>query len=165
MREFDKLRDVGGPLELRQMVESPTNLTSFLLKPFQRLSKYPLLLRELRNKGDLDEDRKADIVTGIEAAESVLQATNEAIDFEERKAAVEELKTLVEDWKGHNIEAFGELLLYGNHTVLKGDSGSSKDAEREVREEDSCATHFYSHILVPHLLIRDDTAVLQRHQI
>lgn len=45
MREFDKLKETGGPAELRQIVESPTHLTAFLLKPFQRLSKYPLLLR------------------------------------------------------------------------------------------------------------------------
>jgi cell division control protein 24 len=45
MREFDKLKETGGPSEMRQMVESPTLLTSFLLKPFQRLTKYPLLLQ------------------------------------------------------------------------------------------------------------------------
>jgi cell division control protein 24 len=45
MREYDKLRETGGPPEMRQMVESRTTLTSFLLKPFQRLSKYPLLLK------------------------------------------------------------------------------------------------------------------------
>lgn len=45
MREFDKLRLAGGPTEVRQMVESSTHLTAFLLKPFQRLSKYPLLLK------------------------------------------------------------------------------------------------------------------------
>jgi cell division control protein 24 len=45
MREFDKLKETGGPAEMRQMVESPTLLASFLLKPFQRLTKYPLLLR------------------------------------------------------------------------------------------------------------------------
>jgi hypothetical protein len=44
--------------------------------------------------------------------------------------AVEELKTLVEDWKGHRIEGFGELLLYGQFTVLKGES--AKNEEREV---------------------------------
>jgi len=38
----------------------------------------------------------------------------------------------VEDWKGHRIEGFGELLLYGQFTVLKGDSMSSKNEEREV---------------------------------
>jgi len=45
LREFDKLKDTGGPPELRQMVESATVLSSFLLKPFQRLAKYPLLLK------------------------------------------------------------------------------------------------------------------------
>lgn len=47
MREFEKLKEgtLGGPAELQQMVESATHLTSFLLKPFQRLSKYPLLLK------------------------------------------------------------------------------------------------------------------------
>jgi cell division control protein 24 len=45
MREFSKLKDIGGPLELQQFVENPTVLSAFLLKPFQRLSKYPLLLK------------------------------------------------------------------------------------------------------------------------
>ena len=45
MREFEKLRETGGSQEMQQMVESPTHLTSFLLKPFQRLAKYPLLLK------------------------------------------------------------------------------------------------------------------------
>jgi len=45
MREFDKLREAGGSIELQQIVESPTLLTAYLLKPFQRLSKYPLLLK------------------------------------------------------------------------------------------------------------------------
>ena len=133
MREFDKLKETGGSAEMQQMVESPTHLTSFLLKPFQRLAKYPLLLKELRDKGDLDEQRKQDISSGIEAATAVLARTNAAIDREERIEAVEELKTLVEDWKGHRIEGFGELLLHGQFTVLKGESTNSKNEEREVR--------------------------------
>ncbi|EKG13041.1 hypothetical protein MPH_09861 [Macrophomina phaseolina MS6] len=133
MAEFEKLKETGGPQELRQMVESPTHLTSFLLKPFQRLSKYPLLLKELRDKGDLDEERRDDISTGIEAASSVLKRTNEAVDLEDRKEALEELKSRVEDWKGHRIEGFGDLLLYGTFTVLKGDGASAKDQEREYK--------------------------------
>lgn len=46
--------------------------------------------------------------------------------------AVEELKTLVEDWKGHRIEGFGDLLLYGQYTVLKGDGMNGKNEERDV---------------------------------
>jgi cell division control protein 24 len=45
MREFGKLKDIDGPPELQQFVENPTVLSAFLLKPFQRLSKYPLLLK------------------------------------------------------------------------------------------------------------------------
>lgn len=52
------------------------------------------------------------------------------MDREQRVAAVHELEGSVEDWKGHKIEHFGDLLLYGNFTVLKGDG--SKDVEREV---------------------------------
>jgi len=87
----------------------------------------------LRDKGDLDEPRRVDIARGIEAASSVLAGTNDAIAREERIEAVEELKTLVEDWKGHRIEGFGELLLHGQHTVLKGESMSSKNEEREYK--------------------------------
>lgn len=44
VKEFNKLKEAGGSLELRQIVESPPTLYGFLMKPFQRLSKYPLLL-------------------------------------------------------------------------------------------------------------------------
>ncbi|KAF2204547.1 hypothetical protein GQ43DRAFT_153594 [Delitschia confertaspora ATCC 74209] len=129
MREFDKLKETGGSAEMQQMVESPTHLTSFLLKPFQRLAKYPLLLKELRDKGDLDEQRREDISKGIEAASSVLQRTNAAIDREERIEAVEELKSLVDDWRGHRIEGFGDLLLHGQFTVVKGDGINTKNED------------------------------------
>ena len=85
----------------------------------------------MANKGDLDEGRARDIRDGIEAASSILERSNAAIAHEERKNAVLELQDRVEDWKGHRMEGFGELLLYGTYTVLKGES-TSKDAEREV---------------------------------
>lgn len=62
----------------------------------------------------------------------MLERTNAAIDREDRLEAVEELKTLVEDWKGHRIEGFGDLLLYGQYTVLKGDGMGGKNEERDV---------------------------------
>ncbi|PVH94321.1 hypothetical protein DM02DRAFT_633807 [Periconia macrospinosa] len=132
VREFDKLRETGGSAEMQQMVESTATLTSFLLKPFQRLAKYPLLLKELRDKGDLDDVRKEDVSQGMMAAAAILERTNAAIDREDRNEAVEELKTMVEDWKGHRIEGFGDLLLYGQYTVLKGDGMNSKNEEREL---------------------------------
>ena len=52
------------------------------------------------------------------------------IDREHRLDAVKDLKSSVEDWKHHRVEAFGELLLYGVNTVIKGDQ--KQDSEREV---------------------------------
>jgi cell division control protein 24 len=181
MREFEKLKETGGPPEMRQMVESPTLLTSFLLKPFQRLTKYPLLLQvcpprdlirntpltceqQLRDKGDLDEGRREDISRGIEAASSVLAGTNDAIAREERVEAVEELKTLVEDWKGHRIEGFGDLLLHGQYTVLKGESMSSKNEEREASSSSLYPRNDANGCAVQNLPIRDDSALLQGDQ-
>lgn len=45
VREFEKLRETGGDSEMQQMVQSTATLPSFLVKPFQRLTKYPLLLK------------------------------------------------------------------------------------------------------------------------
>lgn len=132
MKHFNQLKTVKCKTELRSMVDSQTVLTSFLLKPFQRLSKYPLLLKELRDKGDLDEDLRADIDAGINAAQATLFAANAAVDREERSEAVQELRERVEDWKGHRLDAFGELLLHGTFSVIKGDPTTSKDQEREV---------------------------------
>lgn len=131
--DFARLKEAGGNNDMRQMIESPTALHSFLMKPFQRLTKYPLLLDQLHKKGDLDEARKRDLLQGMEAATSVLTRTNDAIAREERAEAVQELKVRVEDWKGHRVEGFGELLLYGTFTVLKSENlANGKDAERQV---------------------------------
>lgn len=54
------------------------------------------------------------------------------MDREEKVEAVQELKNRVEDWKGHRVEGFGDLMLYGTFTVLKSDTAPSKDGEREV---------------------------------
>ncbi|KAF2159707.1 hypothetical protein M409DRAFT_70883 [Zasmidium cellare ATCC 36951] len=130
--DFSKLKEAGGSIEMRQMVESPASLHSFLMKPFQRLTKYPLLLEQLYKKGDLDDQRKEELKSGMEAATAVLNRTNDAVAKEEKIEAVQELKMRVEDWKGHRVEGFGDLLLYGTFTVLKSENlASGKDGERQ----------------------------------
>lgn len=44
-RLFPKLQQAGASSTSHDLVESVTHFTAFLLKPFQRLSKYPLLLK------------------------------------------------------------------------------------------------------------------------
>ncbi|KAI9844125.1 MAG: hypothetical protein M1838_002321 [Thelocarpon superellum] len=157
MREFDKLQKVG-----HRITNDRATLSGFLLKPFQRLSKYPLLLKvlaeattagtaaplarpltheqELRDKCNSEEHLREDISSGIESAAAVLKQANAAIDKQQRQLAVDELRTRVEEWKGHDIQQFGELLLYGTFTVVKGDGRN--DVEREVRNPSSQRTFF-----------------------
>ncbi|KAK4187780.1 putative guanine nucleotide exchange factor for Rho/Rac/Cdc42-like GTPase [Podospora australis] len=103
-------------------------LDGFLLKPMQRLVKYPLLLKELLKKCE-DEATKADLTAGIEAASRVLQKANEAVDRAVLDEALEDLKSRVDDWKNHQVDQFGRLLLHGNHTVIPGKSDQEKEYE------------------------------------
>ena len=43
--QWDKLQQAPLPPELKDLVDTPATLLGFLLKPFQRLTKYPMLLR------------------------------------------------------------------------------------------------------------------------
>ena len=84
----------------------------------------------MRSKGNFDQDRKEDLDEGYAAATSILHRANDAIGKEQRLAAVSDLSNRVEDWKGHKINHFGDLLLYGKFTVVKGEG--TKPVEREV---------------------------------
>ena len=126
----------GASEQIRSMCENSTTLLSFLLKPFQRLSKYPLLLDDLYKKGDLDEQRRSNLLLGKQTATDILARTNLLVDREQKAGAVQELKQRVEDWKGHRVEGFGDLLLYGSFTVLKSEgsipsAGTGKEGERQ----------------------------------
>ncbi|KAL8813478.1 MAG: hypothetical protein Q9223_007022 [Gallowayella weberi] len=130
IREWDKISVSPHSNNINNLFESQACFHSFCVKPFQRLSKYPLLLKDLRSKCELDAERQADLVEGEAAANSLMQRANEAVAREQRNAAVAELKVRVEDWKRHDMRQFGDLLLHGNFTVVKGEG--AKPAEREV---------------------------------
>ncbi|KAK6955148.1 hypothetical protein Daesc_002779 [Daldinia eschscholtzii] len=116
-----------------QLAEHPVafdfnTLDSFLLKPMQRLVKYPLLLGSLLKKCE-DEEVRADLAAGIGAAERVLTKANEAVNRDLLDEALEELTNRVDDWKSHNVKSFGRLLLHGVYTVITGRSEQEKDYE------------------------------------
>ncbi|GES61692.1 hypothetical protein ATETN484_0006035100 [Aspergillus terreus] len=128
LREWEKIRMAPRSLDLQQMVAQPSTLNGFFVKPFQRLTKYPLMLTELRKQTE-DPDLQADISRAIDAIQVVLDSANDAIDKEHLATAFMDLDERVDDWKSLKIESFGELLRFGTFTVIKGDNG--KDSERE----------------------------------
>lgn len=84
----------------------------------------------MRTKGNLDPEKQRDLEDGEAAAKSIMSRADEAVQKEHHAAAVNELQSRVEDWKGHRINHFGELLHFGNYVVLKGEG--AKVVEREV---------------------------------
>lgn len=84
----------------------------------------------MERKADFSEEKVRDLQAGADACIAILARANQAIDRESRNTAVKELQNRVEDWKGHQIDHFGDLVAYGNHTVLKGEG--QREVEREV---------------------------------
>ncbi|KAJ5732759.1 hypothetical protein N7493_004240 [Penicillium malachiteum] len=128
MKEWEKIKDAPRQPDLQQMVAQAKTLNGFFVKPFQRLTRYPLMLSELRKQLE-DEKLQADITAAIDCIQNTLDAANEAIHKEHLAAAVVDLAERVDDWKTLKMESFGELLRFGTFSVVKGDSG--KDTERE----------------------------------
>ncbi|OBT88763.1 hypothetical protein VE02_02402 [Pseudogymnoascus sp. 03VT05] len=121
-REFDKISLADHPV-----VVDFNTLDGFLLKPMQRLVKYPLLLKDLRDKTNADDQTKAELTAGMEASNRVLHQANDAVDRELRNEALVDLCTRVDDWKNHDINQFGDLLLHGVFTVITGKSDLEKE--------------------------------------
>lgn len=78
------------------------------------------------------ESEEKQLPQGLEAIERITSQINEAIRKSENIEIVKDLEGRVEDWKGHKLEHFGELLLHGQFSVIKGDTKG--EVEREVRE-------------------------------
>ncbi|KAK3904415.1 Rho guanine nucleotide exchange factor scd1 [Staphylotrichum tortipilum] len=120
---FEKIQSADHPVAC-----DFNTLDGFLLKPMQRLVKYPLLLKDLLKKSE-DEATRADLTAGIDAAERVLQRANEAVDRALLDEALEDLISRVDDWKKHRVDQFGKLLLHGVYTVVTGKGDQEKDYE------------------------------------
>ena len=84
----------------------------------------------MRKDGGYDLEKIKDLEEGEAAAKSIMTRADEAVQKEHHAAAVNELQSRVEDWKGHRINHFGDLLHFGNFVVLKGEG--AKVVEREV---------------------------------
>ncbi|KAG6007919.1 hypothetical protein E4U54_008766 [Claviceps lovelessii] len=120
---FDKIQQSGHPV-----ATDFNTLDGFLLKPMQRLVKYPLLLKDLAKKSD-DPEVKEDLCTGCDAAERVLHKANEAVNRDLLDETLEELITRVDDWKALKVESFGKLLLHGSYVVINAKSDQEKEYE------------------------------------
>lgn len=97
-------------------------LPAFLIKPVQRICKYPLLLEQLLKKSDPAGPYYDELREGLAVVQRGAAKVNEVRREQENKQVVADLQSRVEDWKGHNTETFGTLLLSEAFMVSKGDT-------------------------------------------
>ncbi|KAG4305943.1 hypothetical protein PORY_000853 [Pneumocystis oryctolagi] len=107
--------------KLAHIVEPTYELPSLLIKPIQRICKYPLLLKELLKYTDPSDPHYEELKQGMHAIKRVTDRVNETRRRQENEVVVMELERRVEDWKGHSVSSFGALLLEDVFMVLKAD--------------------------------------------
>ncbi|KAF3939937.1 hypothetical protein ABW19_dt0206032 [Dactylella cylindrospora] len=122
VQEAPKLNRLDHPL-------NRAGVGGFLIKPPQRICRYTLLLESILKNSDADDPRREDLEDGLKTILRINTKVNDAVGRVENAEVVEELKERVEDWKGHQLDHFGDLLLFGQFTVIKGDAKG--DIERE----------------------------------
>ncbi|KAK2464314.1 hypothetical protein APHAL10511_003771 [Amanita phalloides] len=107
---------------LNDLINVKGELPAFLIKPVQRVCKYPLLLDSLiKAASPSTYPHSEELKLGSEAAKRIADKINEAQRRAENDQTVKNLQARVEDWKGHHIANFGELLLDDIFLVTKSD--------------------------------------------
>lgn len=90
-------------------------LQSYIIKPIQRLCKYPLLLKELiKHSSDSNSDYNYnELIMANQAMKEVANKVNEAQRRAENVGYLQSLIERVQNWRGFNLRDQGELLYHG----------------------------------------------------
>ncbi|KAH3684934.1 hypothetical protein WICPIJ_004102 [Wickerhamomyces pijperi] len=113
------------------VIENSFELQSFLLKPVQRLCKYPLLLKELIKHTDPSSPNYNELMASLDIAKKIANDINENQRRVENIEVLKKLYDKVVDWKGYNVQSFGELLFYDKVSV-KDNSKVSEEREFQI---------------------------------
>ncbi|KAF9071665.1 hypothetical protein BDP27DRAFT_1418775 [Rhodocollybia butyracea] len=107
---------------LNHLINVKGELPAFLIKPVQRVCKYPLLLDSLiKASSAADYPHYEELKAGSDAAKRITDKINEAQRQAENEQTVKNLQSRVDDWKGHHLENFGQLLLDDIFIVTKSE--------------------------------------------
>ncbi|KXN90809.1 Rho guanine nucleotide exchange factor scd1 [Leucoagaricus sp. SymC.cos] len=109
-------------MPLNHLINVKGELPAFLIKPVQRVCKYPLLLDSLiKTLSPATYSHYEELKRGSDAAKRITDKINEAQRRAENDQTVKSLSSRIDDWKGHHLENFGGLLLDDIFTVTKSD--------------------------------------------
>ncbi|XP_076017725.1 pleckstrin homology domain-containing family G member 3-like isoform X2 [Genypterus blacodes] len=94
-------------------------LGSYLLKPVQRILKYHLLLQEIAKHFDPDESGYEVVQEAIDTMTGVAWYINDMKRKHEHAVRVQEIQSLLINWKGPDLTTYGELVLEGTFHVQR----------------------------------------------
>ncbi|AOA61287.1 Guanine nucleotide exchange factor for Cdc42p [Komagataella phaffii CBS 7435] len=115
-------KEIASLRKSSTLIDANYELQSFLIKPIQRLCKYPLLLKELVKLTDESFPNYRELCTALEYSKIVAHDINEAQRRAENAELVKDLITRVKTWRGYDISTFGDLLFHSNLTVIDSDT-------------------------------------------
>ncbi|GAA5827831.1 hypothetical protein JCM11251_007693 [Rhodosporidiobolus azoricus] len=108
--------------KLSHVLDPVSELAPLLIKPVQRICKYPLLISQLLKNTPSTSPYYDELKAGLESIMRVTDKVNEEKRRKDNLQAVSDLANRVEDWKGHDIASFGELLLQETFVVIKSEN-------------------------------------------
>lgn len=109
-------------MTLNSLINAKSELPAFLIKPVQRICKYPLLLDSLiKASSQTEYPHYEELKAGSAAAKRITDKINEAERRAENLQTVKNLESRIEDWKGHHLSNFGDLLLDDVFLVTKSE--------------------------------------------
>lgn len=116
---LQKLADILNPIY---------QLPSMLIKPVQRICKYPLLLQQLVKSTDKSWAYYEEMQRSLEVIKRVAKKVNETQRDHENEQAVQALKKRLDDWKEVTIDCYGKLMLQEKLPIF------SNSADNNVRD-------------------------------
>ena len=98
---------------LQHILEPLYELPSTLLKPVQRILRYPMLLKEILKRTPPEWPHYNELQAALDAMQELTLDINETQRRAENTSVSHELQERVRDWKNIDISSLGELLLSG----------------------------------------------------
>ncbi|KAI7889262.1 uncharacterized protein EV154DRAFT_515002 [Mucor mucedo] len=120
------VQEIPKLVKLSNILNPYFELPSMLIKPVQRICKYPLLLNQLIKSTKPDWPHYAEMELGLESVKRVTEKVNETQRKYENIQVVEELKKRVDEMKPQTLESYGSLLLHEKLIVQQPDEPSKE---------------------------------------
>ncbi|NWW43909.1 PKHG1 protein, partial [Pedionomus torquatus] len=105
--------------ERQEALHHSLPLGSYLLKPVQRILKYHLLLHEIENHLDKDTEGYDVVLDAIDTMQRVAWHINDMKRKHEHAIRLQEIQSLLTNWKGPDLTSYGELVLEGTFRIQR----------------------------------------------